>query len=128
MFLVHHRLLDGCCGHFCHFAGNRRDFRQTEVENFGMAALGDEDVARLDVAVDDPFGMRGVQCVGNFDSQSEQDFGLDGPSGNAMLQGHAVQKFHGDESVAAFLPNVVNGADVGVVQRGSRLGFSPETA
>ena len=66
--------------------------------------------------------------VGNFDSQSEQDFGLDGSSGNAMLQGHAVEKFHGDESVAAFLPNVVNGANIGMVQRGSRLSFSPETA
>jgi hypothetical protein len=45
-----------------------------------------------------------------------------------MLQGHAIQKFHGDERMAAFLSNVVNGADVGMVQSGSGLRLSLETA
>jgi hypothetical protein len=45
-----------------------------------------------------------------------------------MLQGHAIQKFHGDESVPAFFPDVVDGADVGMIERGSSLSLSPETA
>src|SRR5437870_4658374 len=44
-----------------------------------------------------------------------------------MLQGHAIQKFHGDESVSTFFPDVVDGADVGMVQGGGSLCFAPET-
>jgi hypothetical protein len=36
-----------------------------------MAPLGDEDVGRLDVAVDNAFGMRGAQRIGNLNCQAE---------------------------------------------------------
>src|SRR5580704_6696388 len=44
-----------------------------------------------------------------------------------MLQRHAVEKLHGDESLAFMLANVVDGADVGMIQcRGSlRLPLKP---
>src|SRR5271166_4010581 len=41
-----------------------------------------------------------------------------------MLQRHAVQKLHGEKSVAVLLANVVNCADVGVTQCGCRLCFA----
>jgi len=63
-----------------------------------------KDVTGLDVAVDDPFGMRRVQGVRDLNSQPEQNIGLEGPSGDAMLQGHAIQKFHGDERVTTSSP------------------------
>jgi hypothetical protein len=59
-----------------------------------VSALGDEDVRRLDVAMNDSFGMSGVERVGNLNRQIEQNIGLDGFSGDAMLQRHAVQKLH----------------------------------
>jgi hypothetical protein len=37
-----------------------------------MSTLGDEDVRGLDVAVDDAFGVGGVESVGNLDSDGEQ--------------------------------------------------------
>src|SRR5712691_8680967 len=40
-----------------------------------------------------------------------------------MLQGVAIQKLHGDESLAVLLANVVNSADIGMVQGGSSLRF-----
>ena len=46
--------------------------RQSEIEQLGVAAVGDEDVARFDVAVDDPAGMGGVERIGDFDGQFEQ--------------------------------------------------------
>jgi hypothetical protein len=52
-------------------AGCGRDLRQSEVENLGMARLSNKDVRRLDVAVDDSFGMSGVWCIGNLDSEQE---------------------------------------------------------
>ncbi len=45
-----------------------------------------------------------------------------------MPQGHAIQKFHRDKSVPAFFPDVVDGADVGMVERGSSLSLSSKTA
>ena len=44
-----------------------------------------------------------------------------------MLQGRAIEIFHGDERSAVLLANVVNRADVGVVQGGSRLRLALET-
>ena len=40
----------------------------------------------------------------------------------------AVQKFHGDVSSAIFLPNVVNRADVGMIECRSGLRFSLKAA
>ena len=37
-----------------------------------MAFFGDEDVGGFDVAVDDAFGVSGVETFGDFDSESEE--------------------------------------------------------
>jgi len=44
-----------------------------------------------------------------------------------MLQRHAVQVLHGDKALAFVLAHFVDGADVGVIQRGGRAGFAAET-
>ncbi len=44
-----------------------------------------------------------------------------------MLQRHAVQKLHGDERLAVLLADLVDGADVGMVQRGRGLRLALET-
>ena len=52
--------------------GGEGDLGETEIENFGVAALGDENIGGLDVAVNDAFGVRGVERVGDFDGESEE--------------------------------------------------------
>ena len=42
-------------------------FRQAKIQNLGVAALGDENIRRLDVAVDDAFGVGGIEPVRNLD-------------------------------------------------------------
>src|SRR3954452_12773646 len=45
-----------------------------------------------------------------------------------MLKRVAIQKLHGNESLAVFFANVVNRADVGMVERGCSLSFTLEAA
>src|SRR5580704_5583351 len=45
-----------------------------------------------------------------------------------MLQRQPIQKLHGNERLPIFLSNVVNRADIRVVQHGCSLCFSPKTA
>src|SRR5882724_11593250 len=44
-----------------------------------------------------------------------------------MFQCYALEKLHGDEASAALLADFVNGADVGVIQRGGGSRLTPKT-
>ena len=54
-------------------------------------------------------------------------FGFQGPAGDHVLERHAVEKFHRDKALALVLADFVDGADVGMVQRGSGAGLAAET-
>jgi hypothetical protein len=92
-----------------------------------VAAFGDENVGGLDVAVNDVFGVRGVERVGNLNRECEQVFGINGAPVDEVLERLAIEKFHGDEGLAILLADVVNRANVGMVQRGGGLGFALES-
>src|SRR6202167_4804153 len=92
-----------------------------------MTALGDEYIGRLDVAMHDSLGMRCVQRIGNLDCQSEQNVGLHGPTGDAMLERDSIQELHRDEAFALVLADVINGADVGMVKCSWRPRLAPKT-
>src|SRR5581483_8000090 len=46
---------------------------------------------------------------------------------DAMLQRHAVKKLHRDERAPALIADVVDGTDVGMVERRGSLGFAAES-
>jgi hypothetical protein len=50
-----------------------------------------------------------------------------GPTTDAVLQRQAIQELHHDEGLAFVLSNLVDGADVGMVEGGSCTGFAAET-
>jgi hypothetical protein len=56
--------LDGRLRHSCsrphNGAARGSNFRQSKVKDFGIATFRDEDVCRLDVAVNDASGVSGV--------------------------------------------------------------------
>src|SRR5271157_3649167 len=99
---------------------------QTEVENLGVSALGHENIGGLDVAMDDARLMRGVQRLGDVNSQRQQQFRFQRTAADAMPQRHSIEEFHRNERPAALLVNVVDGADVGMVQRRGGASFAPE--
>ena len=92
-----------------------------------MAAFRDENVGGFDVAVHDAFAMRGVERVGHLDREIEQVVEFHGAAGDDVLQRLAVEKFHGDEGFAVRFSDIVNRANVGMVQGGGSLGFPLET-
>ncbi len=101
----------------------RQHLRQTEVEHLGVTAPGHEDVGRLDVAMDDARSVRGVERVGNLDPKLDQLFERHRPVADPVFQRLAFEKLHRDEPLPAVLADLVNRADVRMVQRrrGARL-------
>ena len=51
-----------------------------------MAAVGDEDIGGLDVAMNDALRVSGIERIGNFDCESEGRFGFERMAGNSLLQ------------------------------------------
>ena len=74
-----------------------------------------------------PSRVRGFECFGDLDSESEQVVGTKRPLGDALLERHAVEILHDNAGAAVLLADVMNGADVRVVQRGrgTRLPLEP---
>jgi hypothetical protein len=109
------------CGVPARRAALTRHLRQPEIQDFGVPALGHENVRRFDVAVDDPGRVRRVQCVGNLDRQRQDDLGLHRTAADAVFQRQAVQVLHHDEHSPLLVVNFVDGANVRMIQRRGRL-------
>jgi len=80
----------------------------------------------LDVAMDDASVVSGVESVGAVDTDFEEAFEFERVRGDDVLERGAVEKFHGDEGATVFFTDVVDGADVRVIQRGCGAGFALE--
>src|SRR5207245_2573972 len=90
------------------------------------SALGDEDVRGFDIPMDDPFRVRGVQRAGNLNPEVQYLLHLQRLTFDAVLQRSPFEELHDDEILAILLPDLVNGADVGMVQRGGRACLAVE--
>jgi len=104
----------------------RGDFGQTKIEDFGVAAFGDEDICWLDVAMDDALGVCGIESIGNLDGDVEKAFEFDRLTCNKVFERGAVEKFHGEECLIAVSPDFVDGADIGMIECRSGTGFATE--
>jgi hypothetical protein len=91
-----------------------------------MPPLGDEDIRRLDVPVHDPLGVGRVQRVGNLDSEREQRIQRQRSLGEDVLQRASLEQLHRDEGTAFILVDVVDRADVRVIQGRGRARLAPE--
>ncbi len=89
---------------------------EAEIENLHVTALGDEDVAGFNVAMNDAFGMGGVEAVGNLNCEADQGLGVERTAGNHGAQSKAVEELHDEVRVTFLFGDLVNGADVGMVQ------------
>src|SRR5437762_3536536 len=92
-----------------------------------MSTFGNEDVRRLDIPMNDTRRVRRIQRVCDLNRKRQEQICLQRTPGDAMLQHDAIQKLHGDERLLATFADLVNCADVGMVEGGGCASFTPET-
>src|SRR4029077_1695995 len=63
----------------------------------------------------------GVKGIGNLDGQRQDHLGFNRAPRDPVFQGYSIQKLHHQERAVVLLSDFVNGADVGMIQGGSRL-------
>jgi hypothetical protein len=78
--------------------------------------------------MDDAFRVRGVQRIGNFNARRNHRLHIHRPAQDGVLQRHTIEELHHDKRASVLLANIVNCANVGMVQRRRRLRFTPKTA
>src|SRR2546425_6290045 len=89
-----------------------------------MAPVSHENVRRLDVAVHDALSMSGVEGVSHFNAKPQQFFEFHRSLANHVLQRLPRKALHNDEEAVLVLANLVDGANVGMIQSrgGARFG------
>ena len=105
----------------------RSDPRDAEIEDLGHPVVQDEDVARLDVAMDDALLVGVREAVA--DLHHQRQLALEGhvPAlGDDLLQLLAFQVLHDDEQAPLVLAQVVDRDDVGMAELRAGLGLAEE--
>jgi len=78
--------------------------------------------------MDNTAAVRGIQGIGEFDGDIENSIEFQGLASDQVLQGYAVEKLHDDEGFSVLLADVVDGADVGMIESGGGLRFALEAS
>src|SRR5437867_4209142 len=105
---------------------NRTHFSETEIENFGVSAIGHEKICRLNIAMDDAFGMGGFESVGNLDTDVEEALKFEWAAKEQLFECLPFQVLHNNEGPSVIFANFVDGADIGMVQRRCSAGFTSD--
>jgi hypothetical protein len=101
-----------------------RDLREAEIENFRVPTLGDKDVGGFDVTMHDTFCVSGIQSIRDFDSDLEQAIHFHRLARDDVLERGPIEEFHNNEGMAVLLADLVNCADVRMVERGGGAGLA----
>src|SRR5262249_46257485 len=95
--------------------------------NFDLATPGEENVGGFDIAMDDAFGVSGVESLGDLNAKLENLIERKRFAVDVIAQRIAVDELHGDEGAAVLFADVVNGANAGMIEGGCGAGFAAKT-
>ena len=99
-----------------------RHLGQSEIQHLHRAVRAKDDVARLQIAVHDTLLVRGFERVGNLPGDRQRLIQRHGALPDALRQGGSLHQFH-HQVIGA---DVVELADVGMIQRSHRVYFARE--
>ena len=105
--------------------------RQAEIQNLRLAASRHKKVRGLDIAMDDALRLCRLQCIRDLNGEIQellrwQGRGTRRSYPQAVLKRLALQKLHDDEGLTFVLSNLVNRADIGVIECRGSLRFTLE--
>ena len=81
-----------------------------------MLSPSHENIRRLDVPMNDAAGVRSVERVGNLDAERQERVELHRAAGDQVLERRTVEELHDEEGASPVFIDVVDGADVGMIQ------------
>jgi hypothetical protein len=96
---------------------------QTEIQDLHASVFRDEQVFRLEVAVDDALAVRGGQSVRHLQGLLGGFAWTQRPVRQPLAQGLAFEQFTHEIRCAPVNPGFVNRQHVGMIQRRQRLGL-----
>ncbi len=106
--------------------GRRQPLREAEVEDLHAAVGSEEQVLRLEVAVDDPLVVRGGEPVGDLTHEAERLACRDRSAAQSLAHRLALEQLGDDVRLAVRDADVVNDEQVGMVERAGRARFAVE--
>ena len=105
-------------------ARHRLHFGQSEIQDLCLAARREENVRGLNVAMNDAFGMSRGKRVGYLNTHIEHQAHVYGRAVAAMFQRLPFQQFHGDERLILSLADIVDGANIRMIESGCSAGLT----
>ena len=102
-------------------------FAKPKSKNFGGSVIYEKNIRGLDVPVDDALGVGSFKAIGNLDADVQEFRYFYGLVANALLERLALEQFHGDKWSAFEFSNIVNRADVRMVESRCGSRFAPKS-
>jgi hypothetical protein len=100
---------------------------ETKVDDLNLVAIGDEDVGRFDIAVDDAGLVGGLQRLGDLDGEAGRLVGGHRAALDPPFESLAGAEGHRDEELPlGRLSDIEYRADMGVVEARGRAGLARE--
>src|ERR1700723_1515166 len=100
-----------------------RQFGQSEIQHLHRSALGQKNICRLDVAMDNTFRVRRIERIRQLNPPIQQPVHARRAHIQLMKERLALQQLHGNKRLVARSLDRINRADVGMVQPRSSARF-----
>jgi len=101
--------------------------RQTEVEDLQPPVTGQTQVSRLQIAVDEPFGVRRLEPIGQLHPEAENFVFGQRTLGKSGAECHSGNQLHHQKIQILLLDEFVNRSNIGVIELGQGERLLPKS-